>query len=103
MIAEELRIAREALLAGKIGRSRTAARRAIGMALQQTLGIGPHGGYAKDFIAGLKRLSNDSQIPAEVRAAALRLAARVDREYNSPSVNPVADAELIIAHLGDSE
>jgi len=99
MISDEMKIARQALANGQIGRSRTAARRAIGMALQQTLGIGPTGGYAKTFIDGLKRLANDPEMPESVRAAAIRLTTRVDREYSSPAINPVADAELIIAHF----
>jgi hypothetical protein len=99
MIDDEMKIAREALANGKIGRSRTAARRAIGMAMQQTVGIGPQGGYAKTFIDGLKRLADDPEMPEAVRAAALRLITRVDREYHSPAINPVADAEIIIAHF----
>jgi hypothetical protein len=99
VIAEEFKIARDALANGKIGRSRTAARRAIGMAMQQTVGIGPQGGYAKTFIDGLKRLADDPQMPEAIRAAATRLITRVDREYNSPAINPVADAEIIIAYF----
>lgn len=99
MISTEMKIAREALSNGKIGRSRTAARRAIGMAMQQTLGIGPQGGYAKTFIDGLKRLADDAEMPEAIRSAAMRLITRVDREYNSPAINPVADAEIIIAHF----
>jgi len=98
MIHDELQVAREAQAKGQIGRSRAAARRAAGMALQEKLGIGPREAYATSFVEALKRLANDAARPEAVRHAALRLCTRVDAEYQSPSVDPVADAELIIAY-----
>jgi hypothetical protein len=96
-LQEEITEAREVQLAGNIGRARTCARRAAGMAMQTTIGIGPrHTDYAPTFVDGLRRLVADAQFPEAVREAAARLVDRSDKERRSASQNPVQDAEIII-------
>ncbi len=94
---DEITEARQAQAAGNIGRARTCARRAAGMAMQATLGIGPGAAtYGSTFIGGLYRLADDPHFPDEVRAAAARLVDRSNKERESASINPVQDAEIIL-------
>jgi hypothetical protein len=94
---DEITEARQAQAAGNIGRARTCARRAAGMAMQATLGIGPGATtYGSTFIDGLRRLADDRHFPDEVRAAAARLVDRSNKERQSASQNPVQDAEIIL-------
>jgi len=96
-LQEEITEAREAQAAGNIGRARTCARRAAGMAMQTTLGIGPGATtYGSTFIDGLRRLANDAHFPNEIRDAAGRLVDRSNKERASASTNPVQDAEIIL-------
>jgi hypothetical protein len=97
-LQEEITEAREVQAAGNIGRARTCARRAAGMAMQITIGIGPRNtDYGTTFVDGLRRLAADVQFPEAVREAAARLADRSDKERRSASHNPAQDAEIIIA------
>jgi len=97
---DEMAEARTALAAEDIGRARTCARRAVGMVMQTTLGLGFGAGfYAPTFIEGLRRLAEDSHFPGEVRHAAARLVDRSNKERQSASVNPVQDAEIILDFL----
>jgi hypothetical protein len=94
---DEITEARQAQAAGNIGRARTCARRAAGMAMQATLGIGPGATtYGSTFIDGLRRLADDRHFPDDVRAAAGRLVDRSNKERQSASQNPVQDAEIIL-------
>ncbi len=94
---EEIAEARQAQAAGNIGRARTCARRAAGMVMQATLGIGPRAtDYAPTFIDGLRRLAADAGFPEAMRAAAARLVDRSDKERRSAAQNPVQDAEIIM-------
>lgn len=98
---EEMAEARVVQAAGNIGRARTCARRAAGMALQEAVGIGPGlQTYAATFIEGLRRLSQDTNHPDEVRDAAARLVDRSKPDRTSASENPVQDAEIILKYLG---
>ncbi len=97
---DEMAEARAAQATGEIGRARTCARRAAGMVMQTTLGLGfGPGFYAPTFIEGLRRLADDSHFPDEVRQAATRLVDRSNKERQSASSNPVQDAEIILAFL----
>jgi hypothetical protein len=96
-LQEEVTEARSAQKAGDMGRGRTCARRAAGMALQSTIGIGPGAtDYAPTYVDGLRRLAADANFPASVREAAGRLADRVNKERQSASQNPAQDAEIIV-------
>ncbi len=73
------------------GRTRTIARRAAGVALQQF--------YSTDFanfFVVIQRAAQDKNIPEPVRQAAIRLEARIDENFKSPSVDPIGDAMLIV-------
>ncbi len=99
--ADEIAAARAAQTTGNIGRARTCARRATGMLLREKIGLGPgprH--YAPTFILALRKLATDSAFPAEVRAAAARLADRAKPNRTSASENPVHDAEIIFQYFG---
>ena len=94
---DEIAEARTALAAEDIGRARTCARRAIGMVIQTTLGLGFGAGfYAATYIDALRRLADDSHFPDNVRHAAARLVDRSNKERQSASINPVQDAEIIL-------
>lgn len=97
-LQDEIHEARESQAAGEMGRARTCARRAAGMAMQQKLGIGFMAtAYAPTFIEGLRRLATDVHFPEAVRAAAARLTDRADKETRqSAASNPVQDAETIM-------
>jgi transcription initiation factor TFIIIB Brf1 subunit/transcription initiation factor TFIIB len=96
-LQEEIAEARQVQAAGNIGRARTCARRAAGMAMQTAIGIGPGAtDYAPTFVDGLRRLAADVQFPEAVRQAAARLVDRSDKERRSASHNPVQDAEIIM-------
>jgi hypothetical protein len=97
ILQDEIEQARQAQAAGDMGRARTCARRAAGMVIQATIGIGPGDAkYASTFIVGLRRLAMDAHFPDAVRAAAARLVDRADKNRQSASQNPVQDAEIII-------
>ncbi|MGH7601487.1 MAG: hypothetical protein ACREOI_34440 [bacterium] len=101
-LQEEIAEARQVQAAGNIGRARTCARRAAGMAMQTTIGIGPGAtNYAPTFIDGLRRLTADAQFPEAVCKAAARLVDRSDKERRSASQNPVQDAEIIMEFFGN--
>lgn len=97
---DEMAEARAALAIGEIGRARTCARRAVGMVIQTTLGLGfgPRF-YAATYIDALRRLADDVHFPETVRHAATRLVDRSNKEKQSASTNPVQDAEMILEFL----
>lgn len=97
-LQDELNEARESQAAGEMGRARTCARRAAGMVMQQTLGIGfMTTAYAPSFVDGLRRLATDVHFPETIRAAAARLVDRSDKETRqSAAINPAHDAEIIM-------
>jgi transcription initiation factor TFIIIB Brf1 subunit/transcription initiation factor TFIIB len=99
-LADEMAEARAVQAEGNIGRARTCARRAVGMALREKIGIGPkRSDYASTFINGLYRLAEDQNFPAEVRTAAARLVDRSKEDRTSAAVNPVEDAEIILEYF----
>jgi hypothetical protein len=97
ILQDEIDEARQSQAAGEIGRARTCARRAAGMAMQATLGIGAQAtDYAPNFIIGLRRLAADLHFPENVREAAARLVDRSNKERQSASTHPTQDAEIIL-------
>lgn len=98
---DEMAEARAAQAEGNIGRARTCARRAVGMALREAVGIGPGArNYATTFINGLYRLAEDEAFPENMRAAAARLVDRSKPDRTSAAVTPVQDAEIILSCFG---
>ena len=96
-LQEEMVEARHAQAGGDMGRGRTCARRAAGMAMQSAIGIGTRvTDYAATYVNGLRRLAGDANYPERVREAAARLADRVNKERQSASQNPAEDAEIIV-------
>ena len=97
---EELAEANTAQAGGNIGRARTCARRAVGMAIRDTIGIGPGPrNYASTFILALRRLAEDPAFSQAVRAAAVRLADRSKPDRTSASESPADDAGIILREL----
>jgi len=97
---DEMAEARTAFDIGEIGRARTCARRAVGMVIQTTLGLGFGSSfYAATYIDALRRLADDLLFPETVRHAATRLVDRSNKEKQSASTNPVRDAEIILEFL----
>lgn len=95
----ELQRAREAERQGNSGKARTSARRAVGLAVEELQKRFPGTIYGKDFIAQLRSLAADPAVPRDAREAADRLQARLTPDFLSRSVNPVDDAEIILAYL----
>jgi uncharacterized protein (UPF0147 family) len=73
------------------GRTRTIARRIAGIALQQYYHV-----QATDFMKLLHTAVNDDAVPQEIRAAVERLSARLDANFSSPSLDPIADAQSVV-------
>jgi len=97
---DEMAEARAVQAEGNIGRARTCARRAVGMAMREKIGIGPRrNDYASTFINGLYRLAADQSFPNEIRTAAARLVDRSKEDRTSAAINPVHDAEIILKHF----
>jgi hypothetical protein len=95
----ELERAREAKRNGNQGRARTSARRAVGFAIVELEKRFPEKQYGRDFMTQLRSLASDAAIPEHVRNAADRLQARLSPEFESPSKNPIDDAEIIVQFI----
>ncbi|HEY6952376.1 MAG TPA: hypothetical protein VI758_08200 [Bacteroidota bacterium] len=95
-VEKELGRAREAQRLGNAGRVRTAARRAVGLAVteyQQRISEKQYGG---DFMRQVRGIAEDTSLPEEVRSAAKRLQSRIAEDFTSASRQPLADAQTII-------
>jgi uncharacterized protein (UPF0147 family) len=54
-------------------------------------------------MAHLRHIQQDASLPLPIRQAAERLTTPVTRQHTAPfTTDPVADARLIIAYLGNS-
>lgn len=73
------------------GRTRTTARRIAGIALQHF-----YHQSAEDFIRLIQSAIDDTSLPDNVHYALERLAARLDANFNSPSVDPISDAMIVV-------
>jgi len=73
------------------GRVRTIARRIAGIALREF-----YHSSTEDFIQLLHQAQEDTTLPETARSAAGRLAARLDANFHSPSVDPINDAMTIV-------
>jgi hypothetical protein len=93
-VEAELAQARAAQQAGNAGQARVCARRAAAMAIRAW------SGQSGDALKQLTFLEAASAQPEAVRAAARRLATKVDADHTLPfTEDPLEDARLIMAHL----
>ena len=96
----ELTRARQALAEGNPGMARVCARRAAGEAIAALERVRPEIVYGMNAMVRLDGLAADAAAPSPIREAASRLRAKRSEEGNRPgSDDPLADAELIIAHV----
>ncbi len=87
-VSRELAIAKKESHPARV---RTASRRIAGVALKQFYKLDEN-----DFIKILQSAAIDLNIPDEARLAAMRLQARVDKNFKSISVDPIGDAMEIV-------
>jgi hypothetical protein len=97
-IEEEFKRAEAARQAGNDGMVRVCARRAAGIAAEFWLERNPREGWGTDAITRLRATANAADIPAEIRAGAARLSARVTPRFTSPhDTDPLKDARELIS------
>jgi len=99
-IRVEIQRAREAERVGNEGRVRVSARRAAGIALEELARHLPSYATEGSMIDQLASIGNSDAVPESIRAAANRLAARVNKDFTSPSTNPIDDAMIVIEFVG---
>lgn len=98
-IEVELNRGRDAERVGNEGRVRTAARRAVGIAVTEYQHQRAVKRYGDDFMKQLRGIADDPSLPANVRDAAMRLQTRISQEFTSLSRQPLADAQVIISYF----
>ncbi len=76
------------------GRTRTIARRIAGISLQQF-----YHQSSEDFIRLIQSAIDDTALPDNVHFAIERLAARLDANFTSPSVDPINDAMIVVEYV----
>ncbi|TSA19258.1 hypothetical protein D4R75_10280 [bacterium] len=92
----ELQRAAEAGRNANLGKARTSARRAVGIAVTELQRKLPEKQYGRDFIGQLRGIAADESIPEKVRFAADRLQTRLSTDFESPSRQPIDDAKIVI-------
>lgn len=92
----ELDRGREAERLGNEGRARTAARRAVGIAVTEYQKQTAARQYGADVMRQLRGISGDGSLPDDVRQASTRLLTRISQDFVSPSRQPLNDAQVII-------
>ena len=97
-IENELRRARQSR---NPGRTRTAARRIAGIAIKELESQFPTLFFGKDYFHALQTFMNLDGIPGPVAAAARRLQERLTPDFTSPSIDPLADAIMIVEFVKD--
>jgi hypothetical protein len=103
LIEQELAAAQAAQLDGNHGKERVCARRAVARATEAWLAQLPAPRWRGDAMAQLRHIQQDTSFPLPIRQAAERLSTPVTRQHTAPfTTDPVADARLIIAYLGDA-
>ena len=103
LIEQELVAAQAAQQDGNHGKARVCARRAVARATEAWLARLPFPRWRGDAMAHLRQIQQDASFPLPIRQAAERLSTPVTRQHSAPfTMDPVADARLIIAHLGNT-
>lgn len=100
-IAAELKNAQKALLEKNDGKARACARRAVGIIIKEYLTRKQNvPAQSQSALDQLKEVSNNEQIPENIRKAAQRLTTNV-RERLSPdfTLHPVHDADILISYF----
>jgi len=102
LIDQELTAAHVAWKEGNEGKARVCARRAVAHAAESWLAREAEPRWRGDAMEHLRRIQQEQSIPVPVRQAAERLATAVTRRHDAPfTVDPIRDANIIIAHLTD--
>ena len=103
LIEQELAAAQAAQQNGNHGKARVCARRAVARATEAWLARLPSPRWRGDAMAHLRQIQQDESFPLPIRQAAERLSTPVTRQHTTPfTTDPIADARLIIAHLGNT-
>ena len=103
LIEQELAAAQAAQQNGNHGKARVCARRAVARATEAWLARLPSPRWRGDAMAHLRQIQQDASFPLPIRQAAERLSTPVTRQHATPfTTDPIADARLIIAHLGNT-
>lgn len=101
LIEQELAAAQAAQQNSNDGKARVCARRAVALATEAWLARLPLPRWRGDAMEHLRQIQQETSFPLPVRQAAERLSTPVTRQLEAPfTIEPVADARLIIAHLG---
>jgi hypothetical protein len=103
LIEQELAAAEAARQDSNDGKARVCARRAVALATEAWLAWLPLPRWRGDAMEHLRQIQQDASFPLPIRQAAERLSTPVTRQHEAPfTTDPVADARLIIAHLGNT-
>jgi len=103
LIEQELAAAEAARKNSNDGKARVCARRAVALATEAWLARLPLPRWRGDAMEHLRQIQQDASFPLPIRQAAERLSTPVTRQLAAPfTTDPVADARLIIAHLGST-
>ena len=103
LIEQELAAAQAAQQDGNDGKARVCARRAVALATDVWLAQLPMPLLRGDAMAQLRHIQQDASLPLPIRQAAERLSTPVTRQHTAPfTTDPIADARLIIAYLGNT-
>lgn len=81
------------------GRTRTIARRVAGIAIKELQSQFPTLSFGEDYYRALQVFMNADRIPAPIAAAARRLQERLTPDFKSPSIDPLADAMIIVEYV----
>ena len=101
LIEQELAAAQAAQQDSNDGKARVCARRAVAHATEAWLARLPLLRWRGDAMEHLRQIQQGASFPLPIRQAAERLITSVTRQHAGPfTTDPVADARLIIAHLG---
>ena len=103
LIERELAAAESARQECNDGKARVCARRAVAHATEAWLARLPAPRWQGDAMAHLRHIQQDTSFPPLIRQAAERLSTPVTGQHTAPfTIDPVADARLIIDHLGNT-
>ena len=103
LIEQELAAAEVARQNSNDGKARVCARRAVALATEAWLAQRSIPRWHGDAMAHLRQIHEDASFPLPIRQAAERLSTPVTHQHTAPfTTDPVADARLIIDHLGNT-
>ena len=104
LIEQELAAAEAARQDSNDGKARVCARRAVALATEAWLARLLLPRWRGDAMAHLRQIQQDASFPLPIRQAAERLSTPVTHQHAAPfTIDPIADARLIIAHLSITE